>query len=68
MDTIRSLRVLLNVEPDKIIDSDWWGHFMEDMTTLKALLEITGCSSYRAILDEYEGMTVDELIETTIRN
>ena len=67
MDTIRALRILLNLEPNTVIDPNWWDHFMSDMTTLNALLEITGYNTYEDILVEYEGSTVEELIEDVIK-
>ena len=66
MDTIRALRILLNIEPNTVIDPNWWDYFMNDMTTLNALLEITKRNDYEDVLCEYEGFTVEELIENII--
>jgi hypothetical protein len=46
-----------------VIDPDWFD-YIKNTKTLEALLVFTKLHTYSSILKEYEGLTIDELIET----
>lgn len=63
-----ALEIVLKIDPETVVDDNWWGYFMTDMRKLIALLILFNCSDYQEFLDLYEGEIIDDLIEDLIIN
>lgn len=63
----QAINHLLNIKPKTVIDENWFSDLI-DKDTLLSLFVTTNLNSYQEILDEYEGYTIDELLNEILNN
>lgn len=62
MNKLEAIEILLNVDPTTVIDDTWWDYFMEDPKEYNAMMLLSGLSSYKEILDKFEGFYIKEFL------
>lgn len=62
MTKLEAIEVLLECDPSTVIDDNWWDCFKEDPKYYDAMITLTGMSSYKAILNKYEGFYIREFL------
>lgn len=62
MNKLEAIALLLKCDPTTVIDDIWWDSFMYDPTFYDAMMLLSGLSSYKEILDTYEGYYIREFL------
>ena len=62
MNKLEAIEILLNVDITTVIDENWWDSFMEDPKYYDAMLVLSGMSSYKEILNMFEGFYIRDFI------